>query len=176
MDPSLTNVPVLAVMSEPLFLRNTLSAEKVLELMLKKNKRYCILVDQSNNPVGILTIFDILKYSVLNNTSDLSNVKAMDLATRKIVTIYPETSIEDALKIMKKYNITKLPIIDKSTNKIVGVISEEELVDTLPYLIDSLNELVNYLLDIISEELGESEKKEKILATVKNATKKKNKN
>ncbi|WP_457611947.1 CBS domain-containing protein [Methanocaldococcus sp.] len=176
MDPSITNIPVVTIMSEPLFLKNTLSAEKVLDIMLKKNKRYCILTDENYNITGILTIFDILKYAVLNNTTDLSKVKAQDIATEKIVTITPETTIEEALELMKKHKITKLPIIDKKSNKIVGIVSEEEIVDTLPYIIESLNDLFNYLLEIINEEVGEAKGKEKIIATVKVKNKNKGKN
>ncbi|XRO76983.1 cyclic nucleotide-binding/CBS domain-containing protein [Methanocaldococcus sp. 10A] len=154
-----TDVPVVVAMTEPLFIRSSISAYEAMKMMMNKGKRYCILLDENNTPVGILTITDIIKHILLERANP-ENVKVYEIATKKIITISPDTSIEEALEIMKKYGVSKLPIVDKG--KIVGIVTENELIELLPYIIDPLKELVDYLIEIINSELQESNKKKEI--------------
>ncbi|XRP97231.1 cyclic nucleotide-binding/CBS domain-containing protein [Methanocaldococcus sp. 16A] len=154
-----TNVPVVVAMTEPLFIRRSISAYEAMKMMMNKGKRYCILLDENNTPVGILTITDIIKHILLERANP-ENVKVYEIATKKIITISPDTSIEEALEIMKKYGVSKLPIVDKG--KIVGIVTENELIELLPYIIDPLKELVDYLIGIINSELQESNKKKDV--------------
>ncbi|ACV25091.1 CBS domain-containing protein [Methanocaldococcus fervens] len=160
-----TDIPVVVAMSEPLFIKSSLSAYDAMKMMIDKGRRYCILLDENNGPVGIVTITDIIKHILLERVPP-ENVKIYEIATKKLVTISPDTSIEEALKIMKKYGVSKLPIVDNG--KIVGIVTENELIDILPYIIDPLKELVNHLIDIINNELKEEQKKkEKVKVLVK---------
>ncbi|AIJ05288.1 signal transduction protein with CBS domains [Methanocaldococcus bathoardescens] len=155
-----TDVPVVVAMSEPLFIKSYISAYDAMKMMINKGKRYCILLDKNNIPVGIVTITDIIKHILLEKVPP-EDVEVYEIATKKIITISPDTSIEEALEIMKKYGVSKLPIVDKG--KIVGIVTENELIELLPYIIEPLKELVDYLIDIINSELQESSKKKEII-------------
>jgi len=149
------DVPVVVAMSEPLFIKCHISAYDAMKMMMNKGKRYCILLDENNTPVGVVTVTDIIKYILLERVSP-ENVKVYEIATKKFITVSPETPIEEALKIMKKYGISKLPVVDKG--KIIGIVTEDELVELLPHIIEPLKELVDYLIEIINSELQESNK------------------
>ncbi|CAB3289015.1 protein of unknown function [Methanocaldococcus lauensis] len=60
---------------------------------------------------------------------------------------------------MKKYKVSKIPIT--KNGKIIGIITENELIGVLPYLIDPLKELANFLINEINKELQNSENKNK---------------
>lgn len=45
-----------------------------------------------------------------------------------VITVSPEATLEDAIKILAKNRISGLPVVD-SDNKVVGVITEKDIVD-----------------------------------------------
>jgi predicted transcriptional regulator len=50
---------------------------------------------------------------------------ASDFMTRKVVSVKPYNNVKEAVKIMKKYAVSQLPVIDDDKN--LGVVSEENL-------------------------------------------------
>lgn len=72
------------------------------------------------------------------------------IMTRDPITVFPETSLESAIKILAERKISGLPVVDKQ-GQLVGVISETDLtwqatgVDTPPYImfLDSVIYLQN---------------------------------
>jgi CBS domain-containing protein len=61
--------------------------------------------------------------------------KAIDAATKMVITTRPEAPIYDAIRIMAGRNITGLPVVDADLN-VVGVLSEK---DVLKLLYDTLD-------------------------------------
>ncbi len=151
------DVPVVILMSKPLFARYNTPIKKVMELMVKKNKNYCILLDENNNPVGIVTSTDIIKYLVINKGN--YKTPTYEIATKKLISVSPNTKLEEALEIMRKHKISKLPIVNNG--KVVGVISADELLDVLPYIIDALKSLADYLTEVINQEISKKEENNK---------------
>ena len=43
------------------------------------------------------------------------------------VTIHPENSLKDALKIKEKNNISGIPVVEKSTQKLVGILTNRDI-------------------------------------------------
>ncbi|ENN96603.1 putative signal transduction protein [Methanocaldococcus villosus KIN24-T80] len=151
------DVPVVIAMSEPVFVRDNTSIYNTLKEMLKKNKKYCIVINSNNDIVGVATFSDIIKAIILEKR-DGEKTSIKDVADSKVITVKPTTSIKEVLELMEKEKISKLPVVDN--NKIVGIITKEELVDILPYIIGPLKDLVEYLLKIIDEELKSDDNKE----------------
>jgi acetoin utilization protein AcuB len=69
--------------------------------------------------------------------------------TAPVITIGPEVPIQDALQLMRKSNIRRLPVVDKSY-ALVGLVSEKDVLNASPSDVTSLSiwEL-NYLLSKI---------------------------
>jgi len=49
-----------------------------------------------------------------------------DVMTRRVVTITPETTAVDALKIMKEHNFSRLPVVDDK-GRLAGLVTERRL-------------------------------------------------
>jgi CBS domain-containing protein len=54
-------------------------------------------------------------------------LKANDIMTRKVVTVSPETKIEEAGKLLLEYHYNGLPVVDQE-GRVKGIISQEDLV------------------------------------------------
>ncbi|HAM38119.1 MAG: hypothetical protein A2474_00035 [Elusimicrobia bacterium RIFOXYC2_FULL_34_12] len=54
--------------------------------------------------------------------------KAKDVMIKKVVTIHPESSLKEAVKIILKKGISGLPVIDNS-NKIIGILTEKDIIN-----------------------------------------------
>lgn len=70
-----------------------------------------------------------------------------DRMTRDPVTITPDTSFEDAFTLMRDHTFRRLPIVDP-TGKLVGIVSERDLLYASPSPASTLNVWeMNYLLE-----------------------------
>lgn len=66
--------------------------------------------------------------------------------TKDPVTATPEMNIQDAADLMKKYNVHRLPVLDKN-DKLVGVISEKDILKAAPSPVSTLSaHEMNYLM------------------------------
>ena len=89
------------------------------QMIVKKNKIGGIpIIDASNNLMGIVTNRD------LRFQKDQS-MKLDDIMTKKLITAKLGISLDDAEKILKKYKIEKLPIVEEG--KLVGLITYKDI-------------------------------------------------
>jgi len=72
--------------------------------------------------------------------------KAIDVATKMVITTRPEAPIYEAIRIMAGRNITGLPVVDADLN-VVGVLSEK---DVLKLLYDTLDRADQTVADYMS--------------------------
>ncbi len=110
------------------------SVADVLELMRsKKIRRMPVLKD--GELVGIVTERKLIEVSPSPATSLsvfeinylLSKTKIDSIMTKKVVTVTPETLIEDAAVVMRENNIGGLPVMEG--DKLVGIITESVVFD-----------------------------------------------
>jgi len=66
---------------------------------------------------------------ILSVLKSNSRLKCEDIITKELISIDPENPINHAVKLMKKYDISQIPVIDKG--KCVGSISEKTIVRNL---------------------------------------------
>jgi acetoin utilization protein AcuB len=84
---------------------------------------------------GIVSKTDILeasppnlsKHSIHELNYILSRMIVSEIMTKHPLTVTPDTPLEIAAKLMRKYKISSLPVLDKG--KIVGIITESDLFD-----------------------------------------------
>ena len=70
--------------------------------------------------------------------------------SRPVISIHPEMPLQDALNLMHKEHIRRLPVVDKK-GKLVGIVSERDLLHASPSDATSLNVWeLNYLLSKIT--------------------------
>lgn len=69
-----------------------------------------------------------------------------------VITIHPDTPMQEALNFMRKERVRRFPVVDKR-GRLVGIISEKDLLDASPSDATSLSvHELNYLLDKIKVE------------------------
>lgn len=68
-------------------------------------------------------------FSALNDFGKKHELKAADIMNDRIVSVQPDEDIEEAIKKMKKFNISQMPVI--SDHKSVGLVTEAIVLDGL---------------------------------------------
>ena len=81
----------------------------------------CIPVcDEHQCVVGVLTDRDIILRSIACD-KEVNNTPVSDCMTTKVCCCTPETSVEEATKLMSDFQIRRIPVVQD--NKIVGILS-----------------------------------------------------
>ena len=68
-------------------------------------------------------------FDTLDQIQQKNELKASDLMQGKIVSLHPDDEIKEALKKMKKFEISQMPVIDE--HKVIGMVSEADLLEAL---------------------------------------------
>jgi len=76
-----------------------------------------------------------------------SVLKAKDFMTKEDISISPDGSIKDALLLMKKHNLTGLPVVEKG-GKVVGIISDYDILMQVAQ--KKLEDKINFKRDLVS--------------------------
>ncbi|MGQ9460972.1 MAG: CBS domain-containing protein [Candidatus Bathyarchaeaceae archaeon] len=114
------------------------TVKEAVELMNRHEIGCLVVVDDEEKPVGILTERDLLK-RVLANRKDPAKSKVKDIMSKPLVTGTPHMEVEDAVRLMFKHKIKKLPVIEDS--RLVGLVTLTDLVRFQPQIIRILKEL-----------------------------------
>ncbi len=91
-------------------------------------------------PLGIVTERDIC-YSVVAKDKKPGKVKLKEIMSKPLKTVSPNTTIVQASKMMAKHNIRRLPVM--ANNKLVGIISDKDIIAIAPHTIEIIQELYN---------------------------------
>ena len=75
--------------------------------------------------VGMLTDRDIT-VRVVAEGKDAGQVKAGDVASSQLVTVNPQQDLDDALRMMAKHQIRRLPVVE-GDGKLVGVVAQADI-------------------------------------------------
>ncbi len=98
--------------------------------IMKDNKIGCVVVvNESNDPVGIITERDIIKKVCVTNT--LPNEMNVDkVMSSPVITIMSYDSIESAAQKMTDYKIKRLPVLEEN-HQIVSILSLTDIIKHL---------------------------------------------
>jgi CBS domain-containing protein len=88
-----------------------------------------VVITKGGEPVGIITERDIALKALLKNRR-ASEVKAKEIMTAPLVTIDPETSVEDACKLAARKRIKRLPVVESGVP--IGIVSIRDLLTRKP--------------------------------------------
>ena len=116
---------------------------KALEIMAKANIS-AVMVTEGDKIVGIFTERDYSRKGELKGLS-ARETNVRDLMTEQMITVTPETSMDQCMGLMNQYHIRHLPVIENE--KMVGMVSMRDVVDTV--LTDhksTIKGLENYIL------------------------------
>ena len=116
---------------------------KALEIMAKVNIS-AVMVTEGHKVVGIFTERDYSRKCELKGLS-AKNTTLRDLMTKQMITVTPETSMDQCMGLMNQYHIRHLPVIENE--KMVGMVSMRDVVKVLITEREStIKGLENYIL------------------------------
>jgi CBS domain-containing protein len=72
-----------------------------------------VLVKDNGSVSGIITDRDIVVRAIAEGR-DPSSTKVGDVATRDVKTLTPDSSVEDAIRIVREQNVRRIPVVDDS--------------------------------------------------------------
>ncbi|MGC8647540.1 MAG: cyclic nucleotide-binding/CBS domain-containing protein [Candidatus Micrarchaeia archaeon] len=135
------SVRVSEIMSAPVITADeNESIKSIAQKMNKHGINSVIIADKSNTPIGMITERDIIG-KLLTKKRNLLFAKAKHIMTKPVVTISKDTKLEDAAKIMVEKHIKKLCVVDEN-NKIIGIITESDIIKNATYLIEVLKDII----------------------------------
>jgi CBS domain-containing protein len=108
--------------------------------IMREKKIGNVIVAEVNHPIGILTESDILK-KVVCEAKNPQDVTVEDVMSSPIIVTDPYITLQEALKIMGKCNIRRLPVIEN--NKLVGIITQRDISRLSPALTEIAHEWSN---------------------------------
>lgn len=85
----------------------------------------CLVVVQDGKPAGIVTERDMLK-RVLVAGRDPRAIEVAEVMSKPLLFIEPEKEIEEAVKLMFKHKIKKLPVVENE--RLVGLVTLTDLI------------------------------------------------
>lgn len=103
----------------------TITVYKAIELMSEKNISSLLITDPQGKLLGIFTERDYARKLILKGKSSKDTL-IKELMTQNPVTVAPDSSIEDCMKVMTDKHIRHLPVLDNG--KVMGMISIGDLV------------------------------------------------
>lgn len=111
---------------------------RAIELMCEKNIGGLLIVD-NEKLVGIFTERDYARKLILKGKSS-KDTPIGELMTSNLITVSPDTSIEDCMRVMTGRKIRHLPVLDN--DKLVGLIS---IGDVVRFVIDEQKSIIEHL-------------------------------
>lgn len=102
------------------------TVSEIADLMDLKDIGAVPIIDSDNILIGILSERDIVR-KLVKTGRDSDLVTASDIMTKEIKSIYLDTSVAEAQKIMTINNIRHLPVVDQN-NKLINFLSQRDLI------------------------------------------------
>ncbi len=112
--------------------------------MVKKRVNSLVILDKKILK-GFISNKDILWALIKKSRQDLSKIKVKEISPKKIITIKPSSTIEEAINRMKKFKFYRIPVV--KNGELVGLITIRDILNFYPELSRDLSEL-----DLIKEE------------------------
>ena len=133
---------------------------------MKKGNFHRVPIVENGKLVGLITGSTLADYtpskattlSVYEVNSLIQKTKCKDIMIKDIVSIDPDALLEEAADKMMVNNITCLPVIDKDTDKLVGIITQKIIFGAFVDLMGYYSRGSRIVVEIPRDEPGEMEK------------------
>ncbi len=99
----------------------------------------CLLITEKQKILGIITTSNIIK--AIANDKNPEATLAEEIMSKKVITIEPDKTIEDAVNLMIGHKIKKLPVLDGK--KILGIITTSDIIVVEPKLVATVASLIS---------------------------------
>lgn len=121
--------------------KSDISIKKASEVMGKYHIGSLVVRDDEEIR-GILTERDVLM-SVARG-KDPNETSIGEIMTKKVITIDPDSTLSDAVDLMIKHKIKKVPVVEEG--KLIGIVTASDIVVVEPKLVASIASLISMKL------------------------------
>jgi CBS domain-containing protein len=84
------------------------------------------IVDDQDKVIGMITDRDIC-IAAATKHQDIASIKVSEVTTGQVQSCTPEMNVRDALKILEKARVRRLPVVDKD-KKLQGILSMYDII------------------------------------------------
>ncbi len=139
-DPSLEEITLASIMStNPIMVSPEASIAQVLALTREQSISRIPVVSKESL-VGIVTLHDIVTKALFTSAHTrqpdvpVPNIKPLGNAiatimTRNVISSEPEISVANAIKLMKKHNVSSLVVVDN--NNVIGLVTRKDILQVI---------------------------------------------
>lgn len=106
------------------------SVLSAIELMVEHDQGSVIVLDENEKVIGIFTERDVLRH-YMTNQSKFLHLKVSEVMSSPVHTVPVDMKVSQALTIMNKRNVRRLPVVDEE-GKMIGFVSWKELFTKVP--------------------------------------------
>ena len=100
------------------------------------NRHSCGLVCENERPVGIVTERDIVRLiAASGNAADWFRQRISEVVVRRPICVPTEADLESALDLARSYSIRHLPVVDATTEKLVGIVTFSDMLNAYTTLL-----------------------------------------
>jgi CBS domain-containing protein len=126
----LLNIPVdlKSIIKEPISIPPNTGILDARDILIR-HRIGRLIVEFNKKPVGVITEKDIAKSISVFSGRPIAKILVRDIMSKDLITVYPDDSIYDCAKLMKKHGISSV-IVKNHKNKLVGIITKTDLVST----------------------------------------------
>ena len=115
-----------AMTSNPTTIEPTATAEEAAKIMKSEDIGSLPIVD-GDKLVGVITDRDLAIRVVAEGRGTDTTVG--EIASKDVVTVDPEQSVEDAARLMAEHQVRRLPVVEED-GRIVGIVTQADIAQT----------------------------------------------
>ncbi|PKK86337.1 MAG: hypothetical protein CVT48_01525 [Thermoplasmata archaeon HGW-Thermoplasmata-1] len=96
-----------------------------------------IVLDEDGILAGLVSEWDIVKKTT-SSLRDPAVVKVFEIMTPNVLTISPESTVEETLRVMGRSDVHRLPVV--KDGRLVGLVTFKDVIKVSPQIIDLMKE------------------------------------
>ena len=106
------------------------SVQSAIELMVDHDQGSVIVVSPDDKVIGIFTERDVLR-RYLTSQDKFLHLKVSEVMSSPVTTVSVDTTVAEALALMNRKNVRRLPVVD-GDGRMIGFVSWMEMFKNLP--------------------------------------------
>lgn len=99
------------------------TAKEALDILIRNKIGGLPVVDEAGRLLGIVTFTDLVQVPAEHQ----SKVKVGLIMTRNVIVAHPDESLYDAFKRMAVNQLGRLPVVDQSSGRVVGILARVDV-------------------------------------------------
>ncbi len=128
-----------------------ITLDEAAKIMTRNRVGSVVIVKKGDTaPLGLITNEDIVK--AVAEGKNPANVKVSDVKMRDFIYVSPDDDINDVTKKMIKTGVKRIPVMEKG--KLVGMVSEKEIILVAPEMLRVLSEKLKMRVEAVSPREG----------------------